>query len=151
MRTDADEVEFSDFLINLGEGKAEVFEDLCDFAIQIPAEYLVTSKEDLIQRIFPRLGEEDMVSDEMIEGAIYTPLNVNAKEINDICLETFLGESRTYLSAESILEDNYHDAVPPEHLNSIAISGMPDHALHLKIGCPVILLRYLPGNFNNCK
>ena len=51
-------------------------------------------------------------------------------------------------SADSILEDNFQDAVPPEHLNSIAISGMPDHQLHLKIGCPVILLRNLQGTLN---
>ena len=149
MRTDAEEIEFSDFLINLGEGKEEVFQDLGDFAIQIPDDYLVTSKEDLIERVFPKLGAQDMVSDEMVEGAIYTPLNVNAKEINDFCLKTFIGESRTYLSADSILEDNFQDAVPPEHLNSIAISGMPDHQLHLKIGCPVILLRNLQGTLNS--
>ena len=149
MRTDAEEIEFSDFLINLGEGKEEVFQDLGDFAIPIPDDYLVTSKEDLIERVFPKLGAQDMVSDEMVEGAIYTPLNVNAKEINDFCLKTFIGESRTYLSADSILEDNFQDAVPPEHLNSIAISGMPDHQLHLKIGCPVILLRNLQGTLNS--
>ena len=149
MRTDPEEIEFSDFLIKIGEGKEEVLEDLGDFAIKIPDEYLVAAKEDLIERVFPKLGAKDMVSDEMVEGAIYTPLNVSAKEINDFCLDKFLGDSRTYLSADSILEDNYQNAVPPEHLNSIAISGMPDHQLYLKIGCPVILLRNLQGNLNN--
>ena len=76
MRTDAEEIEFSDFLINLGEGKEEVFQDLGDFAVQIPDEYLVASKEDLIERVFPKLGTEDMISDEMVEGSIYTPLNL---------------------------------------------------------------------------
>ena len=35
---------------------------------------------------------------------------------------------------------------PPELLNSITISGMAEHELNLKVGCPVILIRNLQGD-----
>ena len=82
----------------------------------------------------------------MIDGSIYTPLNVQAKEINDLCLKEITGDLRTYLSADSILEDDHKDVVPMEYLNTITISGMADHDLCLKIGSPVILLRNLQGD-----
>ena len=81
----------------------------------------------------------------MIDGSIYTPLNVHAKEINDLCLQEISGSSRTYLSADSVLEDDHKEVVPLEYLNTITISGMADHELSLKVGCPVILLRNLQG------
>ena len=85
----------------------------------------------------------------MTDGAIYTPLNVDAKEVNDICLKIISGKSRSYLSADSILEDNFKGVVPPELLNSITISGMAEHELNLKVGCPVILIRNLQGDILN--
>ena len=47
LRTVPDEIEFSSFLLRLGEGREEVFEELNDFAIQIPDEYIVSTREDL--------------------------------------------------------------------------------------------------------
>ena len=38
MRTDPDEIEFSNYLLRLGEGKEEVIEELNEFAIKIPDE-----------------------------------------------------------------------------------------------------------------
>ena len=41
------------------------------------------------------------------------------------------------------------NAYPTEFLNSITLSGMPAHAMTLKVGAPIILLRNLragPGN-----
>ena len=101
------------------------------------------TKDDLIEKVFPTLGKENNKQEEFISASIYTPLNIDAKEINDLCLEQMPGTSRLYLSADSILEDDHKDVIPPEFLNTIAISGMADHNLTLKIGCPVILLRNL--------
>ena len=56
----------------------------------------------------------------MIDGSIYTPLNVHAKEINDLCLEEISGGSRTYLSADSVLDD-HKEVIPLEYLNSITM------------------------------
>ena len=146
MRTDPEEKEFTDYLLKLGEGKEEIFEDLGEFSIKIPEEYLVDNKEDLIKKVFPNLGDKNPRHSELIDGSMYTPLNIDAKNINDLCLCKIAGKLRTYLSADSILEDDHKEIVPTEYLNTISISGMADHDLCLKIGCPVILLRNLQGN-----
>ena len=106
-------------------------------------------KEDLIWKVFPNLGLPITESSAFIEGSIYTPLNNDAKDINHLCLKDFPGQVRTYLSADSILEDDHKELVPQEFLNTITSSGMADHELCLKIGCPVILLRNLQGGPNN--
>ena len=145
MRSDKEEKEFSDYLLSLGEGKEEIFDELGEFGIKIPDDYIVETKEDLIEEVFPNLGVENLGYADLIDGSIYTPLNAHAKEINDLCLKESPGESRTYLSADLVLEDDHKEVVPLEYLNSITISGMADHDLSLKVGCPVILLRNLQG------
>ena len=145
LRADQDEVEFSEYLLDVGEGKEDVYNDLGEFAIKIPDEYLVKSREELIENVFPNLGSKQSNPDYLIQGAIYTPLNLDVKELNDICMSSFPGKSRTYLSSDSILEQDHQAAVPPEYLNSMSISGLPDHALELKSGAPVMLLRNLQG------
>ena len=149
MRTDPDEIEFSSFLLRLGEGREEVFEELNDFAIKIPDEYIVTTREDLIQKVFPNLTLKKMSHRVLIDGAIYTPLNADVKDVNEICMKKLPGKSKMYLSADSILENDHQEAIPTEYLNSLSVSGLPDHQLELKVGAPVMLLRNLQGGQNN--
>ena len=56
MRTDLEEREFTEYLLKVGEGKEEIFEDLGEFTVAIPKEYLVESPELLINVTFPTLG-----------------------------------------------------------------------------------------------
>ena len=64
-------------------------------------------------------------------------------------MDKFPGIEHTYLSADSVAEDDLQNAYPTEFLNSITLSGMPPHTMTLKVGAPIILLRNLragPGN-----
>ena len=70
------------------------------------------------------------------------------RSINDICIEKFPGELKTYLSADSILEEDHKEAVPTEYLNTMNPSGLSDHELTLKVGAPVMLLRNLQAGPN---
>ena len=140
MRTDSDEVQFSDYLLKIGNGKEKVFTDIGDSTIKIPGEYLVDSLEGIIDSTFPEL---ELGCEKIIDGCIYTPLNKDVRIINDICIEKFPGDSKTYLSADSILEDDHKEAVPVEYLNTMTPSGISDHELSLKVGAPVMLLRNL--------
>ena len=47
------------------------------------------------------------------------------------------------------MEDDHKEEFPTELLNTITVSGLPDHELKLKEGCPVILIRNLQGGPNN--
>ncbi|XP_056855869.1 uncharacterized protein LOC108836073 [Raphanus sativus] len=55
------------------------------------------------------------------------------------------GEERIYLSSDSIDPSDTRSvndqALTPDFLNSIKTSGLPNHNLRLKVGCPVMLLR----------
>ena len=59
------------------------------------------------------------------------------------------GESKVYLSADKIMEVDHKEEFPTELINTITVSGLPDHELELKEGCPVILIRNLQGGPNN--
>lgn len=56
-----------------------------------------------------------------------------------------MGDSHVYLSADSVQETEAA-TYPIEFLNKLSVSGLPEHKLELKVGCPVLLLRNLnPG------
>nr|VDD24785.1 unnamed protein product [Brassica oleracea] len=64
------------------------------------------------------------------------------------------GEERTYLSSDSIdpadLKSKDDSVFSPEFLNSIKTSGLPNHALRLRIGTPVMLIRNLDPTEGQC-
>ncbi|XP_047139257.1 uncharacterized protein LOC124815118 [Hydra vulgaris] len=76
--------------------------------------------------------------------AILTPTNVDSLAINEEVLDRLPGDSKIYLSSDSIETDDseiYNS--PVEFLNSLTPSGMPVHCLKLKIGAVVMLLKNL--------
>ncbi len=79
MRTDTDEIRFSKFLIKLGEGNIDANEDIGDFCIKIPMIHMVSSLQELIDKVFPNLTRKTD-SDELMENAIYTPLNKDMRD-----------------------------------------------------------------------
>ena len=143
MRTDKTEIEFSKYILKLGEGDVEIVEEINENCVQIPDKFLVQDRNTMIENVFPNLEIEGADSLTLIEGTIYTPLNKNMKYINDICLARFAGEDRTYLSHDTIMQEDQKDSIPNEFLNSLTPSGMPDNELVLKLGAPVMLLRNL--------
>ncbi|XP_064637083.1 uncharacterized protein LOC135493587 [Lineus longissimus] len=145
MRTDAQEVDFSEYLLRLGDGQEELHESIGDNMIQIPEKHLLDTTQELIDAIFPDLDHGCGNAQNLTAGTIYTPLNKNVHHLNDQCLAKFPGVTTTYLSADSIHEDQHKEAIPTEYLNSLTPSGLPDHELKLKVGCPVMLLRNLQG------
>ncbi|CAN7077874.1 unnamed protein product, partial [Brassica oleracea var. botrytis] len=66
-------------------------------------------------------------------------------KINDHMLSKLDGEEMIYLSSDSIDPSDTasvnNDALSSDFLNNIKVSGLPNHSLRLKIGCPVMLLR----------
>ena len=58
-------------------------------------------------------------------------------------MEKFPGQGKTYLSADSVADEDMASTYPTDFLNSVTLSGMPPHAMTLKVGAPVMLLRNL--------
>lgn len=65
-----------------------------------------------------------------------------------------VGDERIFLSSDSIdpADTNSQDdsVFTPEFLNSIKISGLPNHCLRLRIGTPVMLMRNLDSTDGLC-
>jgi ATP-dependent DNA helicase PIF1 len=104
----------------------------------------------LIEKIYPHLNSlqtqsEDTRLQYFSERAILAPLNLDVHDLNDLCLDQLYGTTSPYASVDVALDaaggPDY--SIPTEYLNTISLSGMPNHELRLKVGCPIILLRTL--------
>ncbi|GJY51015.1 ATP-dependent DNA helicase PIF1 [Tanacetum coccineum] len=82
----------------------------------------------------------------------YEPFNIEIVTINivgsfikegvRVLVYRFPGGEKVYYSFDEA-EDDTHNYYPLEFLNSLNVSGFPPYHLHLKIRCPIILLRNL--------
>ena len=57
MRVVAGEIEFSAYLLNIGNGMMQVYPEVSDDVIRLPDEYLIGSMETLISRVFPMIDK----------------------------------------------------------------------------------------------
>lgn len=81
---------------------------------------------------------------------ILSVLNTTVTALNKTILARFSGEGRLYSSVDSCNvngESKELDEIPVEILQDIDLPSLPPSSLHLKLGCPVILLR----KFYACK
>ncbi|XP_057297121.1 uncharacterized protein LOC130626027 [Hydractinia symbiolongicarpus] len=139
MRVGLQEEAFANWWLKLGDERLPVKHDDPLHGC-MPPECVLQHNEDRIQAIFGDVAAADFRS-----RVILTPTNDEALEINDLILKTLPGETRTYVSIDSVLSDDPEELgmYPMEFLNSITLSDMPPHMLHLKSGCIVMLLRNL--------
>jgi ATP-dependent DNA helicase PIF1 len=137
---DADRLRaFAELLLRIGEGRQE---GGAENVLRVPEEMLLdsTAVGDLITAIFgqhPHL----LPPDELASRAILTPKNLDVDAINEAMAALFPGAERVYHSADSVGQDDEADVYQPEFLNSINPQGFPTHALRLKVGLIIILLR----------
>jgi hypothetical protein len=144
MRSDGDKI-FSNWLIKLGDGKLRNEEE----AVEIPSELVI--KDSLINFIYGKnISIRDVVS--LSNRAILCPKNDTTSEMNNEIINRLEGESRTYLSIDTVESENDSEilAYPVEVLNSLNLSGLPPHKLTLKKGCVIMLLRNLNTRASLC-
>ncbi|XP_021992293.1 uncharacterized protein LOC110889094 [Helianthus annuus] len=150
---------FGQWLLDLGEGKLGGSND-GDAIIDIPDDLLIMDSVDpissLIEFVYPSLIENYQSSGFYQERAILAPTNEVVDEINSQMLMMFPGDSKEYLSSDSICEtENLHDGFDqslysPDVLNGLKISGVPNHKLVLKVGVPIMLLRNIDQKNGLC-
>ena len=140
--------QFSNWILDIGDGTS--CSVLGDSEITISDELKADIGSDPIaaianstyDNIVQHYGDPNYFADR----AVLAPLHDNVSLINDYMSELFPGEEVCYYSSDSVQFDaiNQSDSeaeFPPEFLNNLKIGNFPDHALKLKIGMPVILLR----------
>ena len=74
--------------------------------VKVPNEYLVHSTDELIDKVFPQLENGYMDKYFISHRAILTPLNDNVDKLNEVIMAKFPRESRTYLSADSVADED---------------------------------------------
>ncbi|PAA58354.1 hypothetical protein BOX15_Mlig032255g8, partial [Macrostomum lignano] len=135
---------YADFLMQVGNG--ELPEDV-EGMVSLPSEILLpedTTTEQLIRHVYPSFEPSAQRDQMFAERSILAPLNRTVDEANAACLALFPGESRLYLSVDSIPNDDTAATnFPPELLNRLDPSGMSHHRLELKVGMPVVMMRNL--------
>jgi ATP-dependent DNA helicase PIF1 len=141
--------EFAQWILDIGDGKIGVAED-GEYIVEIPPDLLIKSHSnsigDIIQEIYPNLLENIFTPNFFQNRAVLAPTLEVVEKINDYVLASFPGDSKEYLSCDSIAkcdDDVGVDCrwITTEFLNEIKCSGLPNHKLNLKIGVVVMLLR----------
>ena len=148
---------FDKWTLSIGNGEVS--------SVKVPATMIATritpnSKENasaegdamakFCDKIFPDLAEN--VGDQnWIEGrALLAPTNKEVQMMNDILSSKLPGSTQIMRSSDQLekTEEVLHFNV--EYLNSLTPSGCPPHALHLKKGTPLMLLRNLDPRAGLC-
>jgi hypothetical protein len=102
MRTAADEIDFANFLRQVGEGTTQQHVKLPVSSVILDHDLVLTNSklESLIDWTF---GDNPSISG--AKSAILTPLNRDCTKINNMVIESMSGEMFVALSEDSVLDD----------------------------------------------
>ncbi|XP_019164327.1 PREDICTED: uncharacterized protein LOC109160496 [Ipomoea nil] len=150
--------EFAKWIANIGDGIIGCQLD-GESEITVPEDLLLKCEDDPIATIvdstFPnfRLGLVDLSY--LNHSAILAPTLDVVDAVNQYMNDHNPAKSKTYLSCDSVCKsdanvDMLADLHTPEFLNALRCSGVPNHALTLKVGSPVMLLRNIDHTLGLC-
>ncbi|XP_019096472.1 PREDICTED: uncharacterized protein LOC109130854 [Camelina sativa] len=137
---------FSKWLLDIGDGKINE-PNSGKVEIEIPEDLVIAACDNPIQAIVKQIYGTSFATRTdakfFCERAILSPRNDDVDKINQYMLSQL--PERQYLSSDSIKTSDtsaYDDMIyTQEFLNSIHVSGLPNHVLTLKKGAPIMLLR----------
>ncbi|KAK1396108.1 hypothetical protein POM88_005971 [Heracleum sosnowskyi] len=148
-------IPFRDWVLALGDGlqpAIAIGDDTEPSWIALPDEVQVQYSGDpieaIVHEIYDDLHHKHGDVEYLLNRAILTPLNEHVDSVNVTVLYRLPGEFKIYKSCDSICKGSSNSEAdeilyPPEYLNSIKSSGMPNHEIRVKVGAPIMLLRNL--------
>ncbi|XP_018487725.1 uncharacterized protein LOC108858272 [Raphanus sativus] len=139
---------FSKWILDIGNGKINE-PNPGEVEIDIPEDLLITQCKNPVEEIVKDVYGVSFPNERnpnFFQGrAILSPRNMDVDIINDYMLSQLPGEEETYLNSDSIDTSDTskidYMVYTQEYLNSIKVSGLPNHELKLNIGTPIMLLR----------
>jgi PIF1-like helicase len=138
---------FAQWLLDIGHGNAGAeTEQNWPRSVEIPHNMVCRDEDDLIDSIYSSMNDSisSLTPDYFQEHVILAPLNDSVHTLNANVLDCQPGEVCVYNSADcQLVEDGkqlHTQDLPIEFLNSLNASGLPVAHLHLKQGCPMIIL-----------
>lgn len=134
---------FAKQLLDIGNGKVAVNPD--NHLIKLPDNVcvLMPTKDTLIANVFPNIVTNYLNHQWLGERAILAAKNIDVDSMNIIIQNMLPGETISFKSIDTVVDENEGVNYPTEFLNSLDITGLPPHHLRLKIGSPIIMLRNL--------
>ncbi|XP_024005023.1 uncharacterized protein LOC112082156 [Eutrema salsugineum] len=148
---------FTKWILDIGDGTIND-DGSGEAVIDIPDDLLIKDCKDpiktTVKEIYGSLFSKESDPKFFQDRAILSPRNGDVEKINDYMLSKLSG--MTYLSCDSIdtAEENKGGSnnmiYTEEFLNSIKMSGFPNHVLKLREGTPVMLLRNIDPKNGFC-
>ncbi|GMF18234.1 unnamed protein product [Phytophthora fragariaefolia] len=169
--TAAELAAFSEFLLQVGEGRHEVNRQLGRDYMKLPRTMLiddaleeVVDEEEviasgaipcglkrLIDVMYPDVNNQAIATDDYFANrTILTTTNVMVHRIDDAAAARLDGDAHEYRSIDKLQDDDDWNFFEPEILNSVNINGIPPHKLTLKKGAPIMLMRNLNPDLGLC-
>ncbi|OWZ03970.1 Helitron helicase [Phytophthora megakarya] len=104
----------------------------------------------LIDAEYPGVSDDNLQDEYFVYGTILAPTNASVRRINEMVAESLPGETKEYLSVDSLKGVADPNMFELEFLNSLNFSGIPPHRIVLKIGTPIIMTRNLNSDAGLC-
>lgn len=138
---DQDATRYASWLLDVGSGALGE-------NVDIPTNMQLFGLDNLISSIYHDIGTSDHVPpppEYFMHRAILSARNTEVDLINSKVLEAFPGDNHMFVSADSaeVADGSASSSTdyPTEFLRTLQPAGLPHGELHLKQGCPIILLR----------
>ena len=140
MRVLPNEVEFAQFLLDVGDG---ILNDQND-NLQVPARCLAAADRDIVEDTYGQLVRVRRFK-EVAKCAILSARNVDVEEINARVMNLFDNTTeRIYTSIDNTENcgdnDRINETVLPEYLNTLSPPSLPPHELHLRKYSVIMLI-----------
>ena len=121
------------WLLDLGEGRLPCHGYNESDIIDIPSSMYKDSKDDVIDSVFAdfegNIGKAEYYESRVVLAATNEIVN----EVNNEMVRRIPGELHTLTSVDTVGDMDDQTAFPTEFLNTLCLSGMPEHKLLLKI------------------
>ncbi|OWZ09159.1 Helitron helicase [Phytophthora megakarya] len=104
----------------------------------------------LIDAVYPGINADDLPNEYFVERAILAPTNASVRRINEMVAARLTGETKEYLSTDSLEGVADSNLFEQEFLNSLNFSGIPPHKFVWKVGTPIIMIRNLSSDAGLC-
>ncbi|XP_070052773.1 uncharacterized protein [Nicotiana tomentosiformis] len=149
---------FSDWILAIGDGIVGTSVDGNE-KVQIPDDLLIKQSVDptyaIVESTYPDFNSRCNDIGYLQQRAILTPTLDMVESVNEYMISLNQSSEKSYLSSDTICSsDNTYSALEhvhtPEFLNTIKCSGVLNHALTLKVGIPVMLLRNIDQSAGLC-
>ena len=139
------------FLLDLGEGKLPVNATVDGYnLIEIPSSTCQPSKDEMIEKILDVL-KSHIGDAEYFQGRVLlATTNKIVDEVNDEMVERIPGDLHTFHSIDTVEDVDNSTMFPTEFLNSLNLSGLPEHTLKVKVNTVVILLQNMDISAGHC-